>query len=196
MDLAGKNYKPLLIIVSVLVFLLGFYMAISGYMISVDTGILVVNKPKGSDLAIYRDGYEVTDIGSSKTKIRLAPGKYEVIVTANTQTIRSITVQKKETTNLNISLPLYNNPLDKNTAANNLIKLLPIVGPAANYQISYSYTYTNLVATPVIIVTAANATYEQQAMQWITAHGFKLNQLTINYSQQTVENYHYTNGIP
>lgn len=185
----GEDLKPvfirrlLFIGVIICVVLAVAYEIGSAVFLRQTTGILRVNSP-GAFLTVEQNGDKLVNIGISRAKIRLAPGKYVLIASLNKQQLRrEFVIYKQETTTEDfiVTSPL---PPQQSTAVvegNALITYLPFIGPNFDYEVTYSYSYAQGFSLPAIIIIAPNSTYQQDALQWIRAVGFDPSVLNIRY---------------
>ena len=197
----NPQIKQLQFVQRALYVLIGAALLLAGYQLagslalSAQTGILDI---KASDsmatLSITKADTEARIIGSGEAKIRLNPGSYLVAAYAGGyQTSQVVVITKHHKSQA--LLQLASNPSSQKTKTS-LFSLLPFIGPAAVYQIDSSVQATDHGSQSVIVITSATEVDKQAALAWIRAGGYNPADYVIQYVQQAVQNYHYTEGLP
>ena len=171
------------------------YQSITALSLSGRTGTLsIIASNPGATLSITSANTEAQIVGEGRVKVRLNPGSYLVAAYASGyQTSQVVTVSKNH--DVQTKLQLVSSPT-ANGNKTSLFSLLPFIGPEAAYQIDSSVQATDHGSQSVIVITSATETDKQAALAWIRSEGYSPNDYVIQYVQQTVQNYHYTEGLP
>jgi len=188
-----RNNKPLNIVVALVLIFCIFELGWAFYNAQTTGLIHITSSSAGTIITVSQQDHEVANVGTGKATIRLRAGTYQIIATTtnNAQVIKTIHVNNKGTvvvqlqpTNTNIPVITAQGEAQSGqniVAANELIQLLPFTGPASEYKITYSYSFTNALATPKIIITAPTTQAQQDATAWIRTVGFDPSTLDIQY---------------
>ena len=175
--------KRLLAVLTLLVIAAIVYEVADTIYLSQSTGTLVANSA-GAFLTVEQEGTKLVNIGTSHATVRLKPGNYLLVASkGHSQVNVPFVIVGKHTTTENVNVSQAQNP-DQSVSAvesNKLITFLPFIGPNFDYKVSYKYNITSQAALPVIVITAPNESYRQEALNWITAVGFNPALLNIEY---------------
>ncbi len=171
------------------------YQLIAAVSLSGITGTLnVVASNPAATLSITSADTEARIIGTGSVGVRLKPGSYLVAAyAAGYQASEVVIITKHHKSQ--ITLQIASNPSSKTTKTS-LFSLLPFIGPAAAYQIDSSVQATDHGSQSVIVITSATEVDKQAALAWIHSEGYNPSDYIIQYVQQAVQNYHYTEGLP
>ena len=173
----------LLVFIIILLVLGTVYNLIDAIYINQVTGTLIANSP-GNFLTIEQGKDKLVNLGWSTAKVKLRPGSYLLLASSgHSQTSSSFSIVAKKTTVKSISIKKTLSPgyLISSVDGNKLIASLPFIGPNFNYEINYKYQIMQKANLPIIVITAPNTTYRNDALNVIEALGFNPSVLNIQY---------------
>ncbi len=155
-----------------------------------NTGILQASaSDKSAVLTLLEAGHREINLSPGNAKVRLLPGSYRLVATANKlQAVSSTQITRGQVTNLHLQLPTTQQPqeLQKDAEANKLIQFLPFTGRTYEYRISYRYQSDQGAYHPVIVITAPTQSGQQKALDWIKNQGYNISNLQIEYSSAPI----------
>lgn len=155
-----------------------------------NTGLLTINSADlKATITLKQAGFPSINVGQGKAKVWLKPGTYTVLASdrpaqaaANVQ----IKAGKSHLVQLNPA-SAQTQPTSNYSQANELIKLLPYIGPNHSYTVTYKYNYSGSAARPVIEVYANTSQAKKDALAWLAKMGYKAANLPIQYPPQGAE---------
>jgi len=196
----NANPRPLisgLIVIIIALVLVAVWQIISAVKTAHKTGVInITASDENATISITASGRTATTLGTGSTSARLTPGTYLVAAYRNgmeTEMVVPLVAGQSKDVSLDLSARAKAN---NQNVRPSLYSLLPFIGPAATYQIDSSTQPTDHGTETVIVITADTESGHQAALKWITDQGYKLTDYTINYQQASVQNYHYTDGLP
>ncbi len=127
---------------------------------------------------IYNSSSTYYSLGSGDVKFRIKPGHYSMLFDYNNNlSYRNIVVTNGSSQNISINIV---DQFLKNTDTNNLIKLLPQYGPAFEYSITYSYSFSSGIAMPLVTISYTDQKSLSDALAWLEQVGANYSLLNIN----------------
>lgn len=160
------------------------YEIVGAILISNSTGILKVETTDPNAVLEVSQTYTNAQyIGNGNTTVRLKPGTYLLSASdQGVQVMKSVQINLKQKTVQNLDLESL---ISSSTSDNNLLKKLPVLGPASEYNINYYLSYSNGQSQPIITIGYTTGKSKLDAINWLSYAGFNPSNFQIQYTNIT-----------